>query len=208
MHALLLALVFLTHPTEPPCSYIDEKGDFAGTNVELARRIAAELGEPLTIEGVEFETILPRLRKGTADFGIATITINEQRRRDVDFSEPYETGGVCFLYRSDGPRPRMSQLASRRIGVEAGTLEDIYLCRHGCDPVRFACMNEAVAALKAKLVDAVFFDAIPLRHQAEISGGALRVSALETRDYYGVAVSKLRPDVLRAANKVIAGARK
>lgn len=197
-------LVFLTHPTEPPCSYIDKDGAYAGTNVDLARRIAAELGLELKIEGVEFETILPRLKAGTADLGIATITITEARRKDVDFSDPYETGGVAFLYRADGVRPRMSQLASIRVGVEAGTMEDFYLCRHGGEPIRYASMDLALAGLGAGKLDAVFFDGIPLRHRAEISGGLFKVSAFQTRDNYGVAVSKMRPDVLAAANRVIA----
>ncbi len=200
-------LVFLTHPTEPPCSYLDGTGAFAGTNVELARKIAAAMGAELKIEGVEFDTIIPRLKAGTADFGIATITITEARKRDVFFSDPYETGGVCFLYRTDGVKPRMSQLASQRIGVETGTLEDIYLCRHGCDPIRFASMNDAVDALSSNKVDAVFFDAIPLRHRAQTSGGRFVTTPLETREHYGVAVSKHRPDVLAAANKVIAEGR-
>lgn len=197
-------LVFLTHPTEPPCSYVNEKGEFAGTNIELAKKIAAELGVELKIEGVEFDTIIPRLKAGTADLGIATITITEARRKDVDFSVPYEMGGVCFLYRADGVKPRMSQLASLRVGVESGTLEDLYLCHHGCDPVRFANMDDAIGAMTEKKVDAVFFDAIPLRYRAETSGGKFLVTTLETREHYGVAVSKGRPDVLAAANKVIA----
>ena len=120
-------LVFLTHPAEPPCAYRDASGAIVGTDVDLARRIAAKMGRKLVVEGVEFSDILPRLKTGTADFGIATITITEARTRDVDFSAPYDTGGACFIYRTDGKKPRMSQLASLRIGVEADTVEDLYI---------------------------------------------------------------------------------
>lgn len=197
-------LVFLTHPAEPPCAYRDASGAIVGRDVDLARRIAAKMGRRLVVEGVEFSDILPRLKAGTADFGIATITITEARTRDVDFSAPYDTGGACFLYRTDGKRPRMSQLASLRVGVEADTVEDLYLCFHGCDPIRFTHLEDAVAALKKDAVDAVFFDAIPLKTCADGSGGRLAVTPLETRDGYGVAVDKRRPDVLAAANAVIA----
>jgi len=197
-------LVFLTHPAEPPCAYRDASGAIVGRDVDLARRIAAKMGRKLVIEDVEFSDILPRLKAGTADFGIATITITEARTRDVDFSAPYATGGACFMYRTDGKKPRMSQLASLRIGVEADTVEDIYLCLHGCDPIRFAQLEDAIAALKKDAVDAVFFDALPLKTCAEGSGGRLTVTPLETRDGYGVAVDKRRPDVLAAANAVIA----
>ena len=50
----------------------------------------------------------------------------------------------------------------------------------------------------------MFFDSIQLRAKAEASGGRLVVMPLETKDFYGVAVDKRRPDVLAAANAVIA----
>ena len=197
-------LVFLTHPTEPPCSYTNETGDIVGTDVDLARRIAAKMGRKLVVEAVTFAEILPRLRAGTADFGIATITITEARSRDVDFSAPYAFGGACFLYRTGDPKPRMSQIAKLLIGVEADTIEDVYLCFHGGDPKRFSQLEEAVTALENKEIDVVLFDDLPLKKVVEDSQGRFSVTPLVTRDGYGVAVDKRRPDVLEAANAVIA----
>ena len=196
-------LVFLTYPTEPPCSYTNESGEIVGTDVDLARRIADKMGRKLVVEGVEFNDILPRLREGTADFGIATIIITDARCRDVDFSEPYGIGGACFLYRRDGRKPRMSQLSTLRIGVESDSVHDLYICFHGCDPTRFVHLADAIAALERDECDAVFFDSIQLKAMAEASGGRLLVTPLETKDLYGVAVDKRRPDVLAAANVVI-----
>ena len=197
-------LVFLTYPTAPPCSYTNGNGEIVGTDVDLARRIAAKMGRKLVVEGVNFTDILPRLRAGTADFGIATIIITEARRRDVDFSKPYGIGGACFLYRRDGKKPRMSQLSTLRIGVEADSVHDLYICFHGCDPLRFVRLEDAIAALERDEYDAVFFDSIQLKARAEASGGRYLVTPPETKDLYGVAVDKRRPDVLAAANAVIA----
>ena len=153
-------LVFLTSPTEPPCSYVNDAGEIVGTDVDLARQIADRMGRKLVVEGVAFGEILPRLKTGTADFGIATIIITEARGLDVDFSAPYAIGGACFLYRSDGRKPRMSQLATFRIGVESDSVHDLYICFHGCDPTRFGHLADAVAALESGEVDAVFFDVL------------------------------------------------
>ena len=197
-------LVFLTQPTEPPCSYTNAAGEIVGTDVELARRIAAKMGRALVVEGAEFTEILPRLKSGTADFGIASITITEARSKDVDFSAPYKMDGGCFLYRKDGPRPRMSQSTSLRVGAKLDSVHDLYLSIHGCAPLRFESLADAVEALGRNEIDALFFDAAPLRELAAKSGGRLVVSPLETREGYGVAVDKRRPDVLAAANAVIA----
>lgn len=197
-------LVFLTHPTEPPFSYRDASGAIVGTEVDLARRIAAKMGRKLVVEGVEFADILSRLKAGTADFGIATITITEERLHDVDFSRPYATGGACFLYREGGVKPRMSQIPSLRIGVESDTIEDLYLCRHGGDPIRFPKLGDALVALESNKIVAVFSDIPQLKAIVEKSGGRFVMTPPETRDSYGVAVDKRRPDVLAAANAVIA----
>ena len=45
-------LVFLTYPTEPPCSYIDASGTIVGTDVDMARRIAEKMGRKIVVEGV------------------------------------------------------------------------------------------------------------------------------------------------------------
>ena len=197
-------LLLLTYPTEPPCSYIDGTGAIVGTDIDLARRIAAKMGRKLAVEGVEFNDILPRLRAGKADFGIATIIITEARSRDVDFSEPYDIGGACFLYKAAGRKPRMSQISTFRIGVEADSVHDLYICLHGCDPTRFVHLKDAINALERDELDAVFFDSVQLKAKAKTSGGRLAVTPLETKDCYGVAVDKRRPDVLAAANAVIA----
>ena len=200
-------LVMLTFASIPPFSYRDETGAIVGSDVDLARKIAGRMGRELVVEGVSFTEILPRLKAGTADMGIAAIAITDARRRDVDFSEPYDESGGCFLYRKDGRKPRMSQISTCRIAVESDTVDDLYLCLHGCDPMRFAHVNDALAALEKDEVDAVFFDAMQLKNRAESSGGRLLVTPLETRYIYGVAVDKRRPDVLAAANAVIAEGR-
>ena len=197
-------LVFLANPTEPPCCYRNEAGEIVGTDVEFARKIAAKMGRKMVMEGVDFIEILPRLKAGTADFSIATITMTEARRRDIDFSEPYGEGGARFLYRTDGKKPRMSQLNAIRIGIESDSAHDVYLCLHGCDPKRYIHIQDAIAALRRDEIDAVLFDGAQLTALAEASGGKLAVSPLQTREFYGVAVDKRRPDVLAAANAVIA----
>ena len=173
-------------------------------SVDMARRIAAKMDRKLVVEGVDFADILPRLKAGTADLSIATITITDARRLDVNFSDPYAIGGACFLYKKDGVKPRMSQLASLRIGVEADAVEDIYLCRHGCDPMRYSVLDDAIADLEGGKLDAVFFGIQQLEARAKESNGRFVVLPPETRDFYGVAVDKRRPDVLAAANAVIA----
>ena len=199
----LLALLLLVNPPDPPGAYYNAAGEIVGTNVAMAREIAAELGEELVIEPTAFTNLLPRVKAGTADLAIADLTITETRKQDVDFSHHYQVGGGLFLYPKDAPAPRMSQIAYARVGVVIDTMGDVYLSRHGCDPIRYRNIKAALAGLDAGEIDSVFFDIGPLTAYANESGGRYVVSPLIAREFYAVAISKSRPDVLAAANKVV-----
>ncbi len=197
-------LVLLTHPHNPPCSYRDASGVFVGTDIDRAKKIAARMGRELVVEPVDFEKIIPRLKEGSADLGIASISITDARRRDVDFSDAYAATGSCFMYRTGDPAPRMSQLHALRVAAEAGTRGDIYLCLHGGDPLRFSLMKEAEDLLDNNEVDYIFCDEDSIRESVAQSGGRFARSPVKLREATGIAVDKRRPDVLAAANAVIA----
>ena len=199
----LLALLLLVNPTEPPSAYYNDAGEIVGTNIDIGREIAAELGDKLVIEPCPFMEMLARVKAGTADLAISDITITEARKKDVNFSRPYIIGGGVFLYPSDGEPPRMSQIASARVGVGIDTMGDVYLSRHGCDPIRYPTIKEAMVDLDNGEIDAIYFDIGPLTAYAKESNGRYKVTPLITREFYGIAITKSREDVLAAANKVL-----
>ena len=70
MLSAIFALVMLTHISGPPCSYLNDAGEVVGSDIELGRRIAKEMGESLEIVLVEFEEIIPMIRAGKVDMGL------------------------------------------------------------------------------------------------------------------------------------------
>ena len=197
-------LVAAMMPNIPPYLYLDpETGEVKGIDVDIVRAAAARLGRDLEIRTVPFAEILPSVKNGTADFAAAAITITEGRSRDADFSDSYAEEGCVFLYRASDPPPTMIRAESLRVGVVESMFGDIYLTRHGLEPFRFASLPEIVSNLVAGRLDAVFYDRPALVVEAEASGGALAVTPLETREHYGIAVRKGRPDLLEAVNAVI-----
>ena len=201
--SVLFALLLLVNPTEPPAAYYNDAGEVVGSNVDTAREIAQELNEPLIIEASAFKDMLPRVKAGTADLAIADITITEARKKDVNFSRPYQMGGGLFLHPANVPAPKMSQIANARVGVGIDTMGDVYLSRHGCDPIRYPTIKEAMAGLESGEVDMIYFDIGPMIEYANESNGRYVVTPLVTREFYGIAITKGRPDVLAVANKVL-----
>ena len=197
-------LVVAMMPDLPPYAFLDpETGEVRGIDVDIVRAAAARLGRRLEIRKVPFAEMLPSVKNGTADFAAAAITITDGRLRDADFSDSYAVEGCAFLYRAADPPPTMIRAESLRVGVVESMTGDFYLTRHGLEPFRFASLPELVANLTAGHLDAVFYDRPALVNEAAASGGTLAVTPLETREHYGIAVRKGRPDLLEAVNAVI-----
>lgn len=198
------ALVLAAATEVPNYSYWDaEKGDFAGIDIDIARAAAKKLGRPLEVKSMPFGEILPYLKAGKAHFAAGTITITEGRARDVDFSIPYAIEGASFLYRKGGKVPTMITGETMRIGVVDSMTHDFYLARHGIDPFRFTKYKQAVEALEAGKVDAVFYEKSGVEQSAALSGGRLVATPLEMREFYGIAVAKGDRKLLEAVNEAI-----
>ena len=198
-------LVLATTAWNPPYSYRDAKtGEIVGIDIDVARDAAAKLGRKLEVRAMPFDGMLGKVKSGEVDFAAAAITITEGRRKDVNFSQSYSCDGSAFLYRVGETVPTMVRSEHLKLGTLGSTMSDLYLCYHSLDPLRFDIYEDAVKALERKWIDALFYDAAPLRETAAKSNGRLAVTALETRENYGIAIRKDLHALLKAVDEVIA----
>lgn len=198
-------LVLLTTTDTPPYSYRDEAtGEIVGVEIDIAREAAAKLGRELEVRQAKFPELLPMVSEGKADMAASTITITEGRLQAVDFSDPYAHEGGVFLYRAGERMPTMIVAENLRIATIDASTYDFYLSSHNIDPIRYDSYPLALKALKARRVDAVFFDSSAVRLTAETSGGELATSRLETRENFGIAIGKGNKALKAALDAVIA----
>ena len=71
-----------------------------GIDIEMAQALADVLGMELTINNIEFDAILSEVASGAADLGIAGMTVDEERLKNADFSDPYTTSKQVILVRA------------------------------------------------------------------------------------------------------------
>ena len=201
-------LVLLTTTDTPPYSYRDEaSGEIVGLEVDIARAAAAKLGRGLEIRTAKFPDLLPMVSAGEADMAASGITITEGRLQTVDFSIPYATEGGMFLYRAGDKMPTMVLAETLRVATMDASTYDFYLTSHNLDPIRYDSFTNALADLKAKRLDALFFDSCAVKLTAEASGGELAASRLETRENFGIAVGKGNARLKAALDEEIAARR-
>ena len=93
-------LVMATNAEFPPYEYHD--GDkIVGIDAEIAQAIADELGMTLEIEDIAFDSIIPELASGKADMALAGMTVTEDRKASVDFSDSYASASQMIIVKED-----------------------------------------------------------------------------------------------------------
>lgn len=116
----------------PPFEMTDPQGNPAGVSVDLARAMAEAMGYGLRIENMPFDGLIPALKTGKIDLIISSMTATEERRKSIDFSEPYLRTGLCLLTGINSKIEKAEELnrAGVRVAVKKGTTGHLYALEH------------------------------------------------------------------------------
>ncbi|MDB6139067.1 MAG: amino acid transporter substrate-binding protein [Verrucomicrobiaceae bacterium] len=90
-------LVIGTDATYPPFEFKDAGGELSGVSIEMGRALAQHLGRPVEFRNIAFDGLITALQTGSIDIIISSMTANDERRKSLDFSDPYVTTGICLL---------------------------------------------------------------------------------------------------------------
>lgn len=157
-----------TNAQFPPYEYYD--GDkIVGIDAEMAAAIADKLGMKLVIDDMEFDSIITSVQTGKSDFGMAGMTVTEDRLKNINFSTSYATGIQSIIVPEGSEITSVDDLfaegAAYLVGTQKGTTGDIYAeGDFGADRVmKYASGNEAVQALITGKVDCVIIDNEPAK---------------------------------------------
>ncbi len=157
-----------TNAQFPPYEYYAGES-IVGIDAEMAAAIADKLDMKLVIDDMEFETIITAVQTGKADFGMAGMTVTEDRLKNINFSTSYATGIQSVIVPEDSAITSVDDLfaegAEYLVGTQKGTTGDIYAeGDFGADRVmKYASGNEAVQALLTGKVDCVIIDNEPAK---------------------------------------------
>ena len=179
--------------------------EIVGIAVAICKAAAAKLGKTFAVENVDFDSVIPSVMSGKADIAAAGITVTEDRKKNVDFSDIYAKTEIVLIYKKSAPVLTAADCKGKRIGVQGGnTAETIVIEQFKQEPERFRSAAEACAALKAGRCDAVLVDVEPAKNcvlgEAELAIAPKPVNLEE----YAVAIKKGRPELLKAINETIA----
>jgi ABC-type amino acid transport substrate-binding protein len=148
----------------PPFGYLDQSGNPQGVDVEVARYLAKALfddtGERLELVTVTSGSRIPFLYSGWVDVIVASMSVTEERKRVLEFSDPYFVSASLILVPRDSAIKGLQDLPGKRVAVLEGAIQEKALEQTAPQAVkvRFGTLDEAVASLESKQVDAVCTD--------------------------------------------------
>ena len=190
-----------TNAAFPPYEMISDNGGFEGIDVEIATAIAQKLGLELVVDDMEFGSVITSVQGGKSDIAMAGLTVTEERKQNVDFTESYATGVQVIIVPEGSDIQTAADLANdKMIGVQDGTTGYIYCS----DTVENGGFGEdhvtsypngamAIEALKGGKVDAVVIDNEPAKAFVAANEG---LKILETEyivENYAIGISKDNP---------------
>lgn len=196
-------LVMATNAEFPPYEFHD--GDkIVGIDAEIAQAIADELGmEELEIEDIAFDSIIPEIVSGKADMALAGMTVTEDRKASVDFSDTYATASQMIIVKEDSEIAGPDDLKGVTVGVQLGTTGDIYVSDLEADGTTVERYNkgfEAVQALSQGKIDAVVIDGEPAKTFVSETEGLKILDEAFTVEEYAIAVKKGNTELLDKVN--------
>ena len=179
----------------PPFEY-EKGGEPTGFDIELMREIGKRANLTPEFQNVTFDGIIGGLQSGNYDAAISAMTITEDRRQQVDFSDPYFNADGALMVRSGSDIKTTDDLAEANVGVQIGTTfadQAATLKEEGkaAEVTTFDTGEDAFAALENESVDAVLADFPFAKDKADSSGGSLEVvETISTAAQYGIALPK------------------
>ena len=190
-------VVVVTENAYPPLQFVDPKSGAAiGWEYDVMSEIAKRLNFKLEYQNTSWDAMIQAVADGQYDIGMTGITIKDDRKEKVDFSEPYMRSQQLMLVRSDETRfsdaKSFAGLEDALIGAQPGTspfYTAVYEILDGNEQnpriKLFETFGATVQALKAGDVDLVLTDSTAGEGYVKVSGGTLKIvgEPLGTEDF-------------------------
>ena len=106
-----------TNPEFSPFEYVDDNGEIAGIDVDIMNEIGKDLGVTIEMQAMEFDALVPSLASGKLDATIAGMSITDERKQSVLFSDPYVTSTQVVILAEGSEIATADDLKGKKIGV-------------------------------------------------------------------------------------------
>ena len=196
-----------TNAEFPPFEYVGDDGEPDGFDMALIKAIGEKMGVKVEAENMEFDSLVASIGS-KIDVAIAGMTVTDERKNMVDFSDPYYEAVQYVIVPADSAIASASDLEGKTLGVQLGTTGDIIA--GGITDATVSQYNKGVDAVNDLIngrVDAVIIDKNPAEVFAEKFGDDVKVIDGADFDFvaeeYAIAMPKGDEALVNAVNQAL-----
>ena len=202
-------LIMSTNASFPPYEMVADDGSFEGIDVEIAAAIADKLGLELVIDDMDFNGALLAVQNGKSDIVMAGVSVTEDRKLVMNFSNSYATG-VQVVIVKEGSDVTMDNLGEKMIGCQAATTGYIYASdtpeNGGYGEDHVTAYDNGASAVQALLngqVDCVIIDSAPAKEYVAANPGLTILEGTWVEEEYAIGLNKDNAALLDAVNQAL-----
>ena len=187
----------------PPFEYI-ENGEITGFDIDLMKEIGKTMDKTVIFKNITFAGLFPALDLNKIDVIIAGMTITEERKKYVDFSDPYYfSKQLIIVNKFNNNIKKLSDIKDYKIGVVLGTTGDIYSTKIIGEKYvyRYDTTYEAILSLKSAKIDAVMLDSEPAKNFVLNNQELKIVDKDMPNEDFAIVINKKNPSLLKEINK-------
>ena len=197
----------------PPFGFVDAAGKNMGFDVDVAHLFAKALfndENQVELVAVTSGNRIPFLQSGKIDIIIATVTITDERRQVVEFSDPYFLSGSLLLVPKSSTVNGLEDLAGKTVAVVQGAIQDkdVEQLQPKANRVKFGKVSEAMLAVKGGRADAYAHDDILVLTLVKENPDLRATSKVFMPRPYGIAVRKGDTEFIKWVNGELAKMKK
>lgn len=194
----------------PPFETKDDAGNPEGLAVDFIRDFGAAYGYDVQIENTAWDGLIPSLQSGKADLVISSMTITDERKQSVDFSDAYAMAQLAILANADSGVASIDDLnqPGKKVAVKTGSTGDVYATKNltNADIVRLADESACVTEVVQGKADGFLYDQLTIyrNHQANPDTTEAVFIPFQDAEEWGIAVKKGNAELLDQLNAFIA----
>jgi polar amino acid transport system substrate-binding protein len=179
-------VVVVTENAYPPLQFLDASGAAVGWEYDAMAEIAKRLNAVVKYENTSWDAMIPAVSEGQYDMGMTGITIKDERKAQVDFSEPYMRSEMLMIVRGDETRftdaASFAAIPELLVSAQPGTspfYAAVYNILDGKEDnpriIKFETFGAGLEALKSGDVDLTLSDSTAANGYVAASNGGLKI---------------------------------
>jgi len=189
----------------------NEKGEIVGMTIDMLSTVASKAGVEIKFVNTPWEGIFNSLQQGDRDILASSITITDERKQTMDFTNPYFDAYQLIAVKASSKVAKFDDLKKLKVGVQTGTTGDEVVTKqqgkNSTNIKRFESTPLALKELEAGGVDAVVADnGVVINYVTNNPGAKFKTVSDKAfaPEQYGFAVKKGNAELLEKLNKGLA----